>query len=197
MKYLNLIVLSIFFFNCSNISKLKNITSLNDSVLNNAKEESVNDFLQRRNKNEEMYKINGKKCDIIYEGNDWIYYGYPHYKFDKTQKKQIFCDTLFKVLKRDILKSLPNYKEFEGYKVRKILYPIIKEIARVEKCKYFTYKFEYCEIKTQRILEYVLITLSNSSSLLKKRKYIKFTFDNKSMELLSQDIYQPLIWVTD
>ena len=90
MKYLNLIVLSIFFFNCSNISKLKNITSLNDSVLNNAKEESVNDFLQRRNKNEEMYKINGKKCDIIYEGNDWIYYGYPHYKFDKTQKNKYF-----------------------------------------------------------------------------------------------------------
>lgn len=91
-------------------------------------------FFKKRMDNEKAYKEQGKRCEIINEKDEFIYYGYPLGLGEKMYVKD-----LFKVNKEDIIKHFPNYLSIEGYHVKlKVYESCIKENIPKEYFNLFT-----------------------------------------------------------
>ena len=80
----------------------------------------VNDFFQNRMNQNALYKVAGKKFEVLYDKNDIVICGKPL----SNDRINIKVDTLFFVNKRELESFFPNYY-LEGETVRNIIWTII------------------------------------------------------------------------
>lgn len=83
----------------------------------------VNDFFQNRMNQNALYKVAGKKFEVLYDKNDIVICGKPL----SNDRINIKVDTLFFVNKRELESFFPNYY-LEGETVRNIIFEHLKKI---------------------------------------------------------------------
>ncbi len=106
------------------IQQLQELTAKNDA----AQVMDWEDFFQRRMKNNRWYKGDKGGCEILFETDTYVYYGYPFHGIDRcdTNNQRKIAATkngiyYYKTSKKELLKHFPTYKSVEGYRLRNIV----------------------------------------------------------------------------
>lgn len=140
--------------------------------------ESFKEFFNKRMDNEEMYKGRSRRYDIVHEDSNFIYYGIIFLESTKE-----YVTSLFKTNKLYVTTQFPNYKNIEGYHVRRKAETYIPEIIWVE--GYASYS--YCEIDISLDADTIKVLYNKYEKkdfLFKKSNHHLICFDKNDLALL-------------
>lgn len=85
------------------------------------KEISADDFFQKKMAVEKYYKVAGRKFEIFFEKDNYLYCGKR-----LSGNKEIKLDTLYIILKDELIQTFPDY-HVDGYQVRNVIYEYLKK----------------------------------------------------------------------
>ena len=102
------------------IQQLQELTAVQDDAILM----DYNDFFQRRMQNYRYYKMDGRACEILFETDNYVYYGYPFHTPDKQMemRKTKGKITYYKVDKKELQKHFPVYKTVQGYQLKDVIF---------------------------------------------------------------------------
>ncbi len=115
----------LFFTSCTSSLKVNEIKS--GAGLEFAVEKDVNFFFECRMKNR-IKKIQGYNWEILYNDEDFVYFGYPESMFSSEMKVQ----NLYKVRKDDLQKSFPSYETVEGHHIQRAVSEALHKDEKIE-----------------------------------------------------------------
>lgn len=98
------------------------------SELANARQSSVDEFFQRRIHNQ-VRKANVGYWVILFQDEEWVYYGRPRFRFAIFFEQRV-VDDLYRVRRRELARDFPGYRLITGLEMRPYLYPSIMRHVR-------------------------------------------------------------------
>lgn len=169
---------------CGSRNKMNGINlypNTQKTELENSTEQSVNEFFQRRMRNNEFEKIAKKSCEILATDSNYVYFGYP---YGLANERKV--DTIFKTNIQALRSQFPAYQTVEGYQIRNKINNYLKP--------YIDSSSNYTILSTESTIYYSLepdkikvsMDLKETKDFIvnKKTKFI-IELDKQNLELLS------------
>jgi hypothetical protein len=145
--------------------------------LDKAQETSVEDFFEKRMKNR-IKKVQGANWEILFESNDFIYFGYP---LIAIFREGTFLEEFFRVDRSKLESEFPPYKKFDGIDMKTKCYELLSE-QKKENFGGLSHSFDCsASLEENSILVSGNILFRQQDGTIKTEKYL-IRFDKKNLK---------------
>lgn len=144
--------------------------------LDKAQETTVEDFFQKRMKNR-IKKVQGANWEILFESEDYIYFGYP---LIKIFREGTFLEEFFKVDRLKLESDFPTYKKFDGIEMKRRCFELLGDQRKSVEGG-LPYSFDCnASLEEKSILVNGIIIFRQEKEQVKTEKYL-IRFDKRTL----------------